>query len=41
MNSIENPGNQPKIGQNKGRGHLLEILMRNQVKLEISNHAIF
>ena len=41
MNSIENPGNQPKIGQNKGRGHFLEILMRNQVKLEISNHAIF
>ena len=40
MNTIENPGNQPKIGQNKGRGHFLKILMRNQVKLEISNHAI-
>ena len=41
MNSIENPGNQPKIDQNKDRGHFLNILMRNQVKLEISNQAIF
>ena len=41
MNSIENPGHQPKIVQNKARGHFLEILMRNQVKLEIPNHAIF
>ena len=41
MNSIENQENKLKISQNKDRGHFLEILMRNQVKLEISNHAIF
>ena len=42
MNSIENTGNNLKLSQNKGRGHFLEILMRmNQVKVEISNHAIY
>ena len=41
MNSIENTGKKLKLSQNKDRGQFLEILMRNQVKVEISNHAIF
>ena len=41
MNSIENTGNKLKISQNKDRGHFLEISMKKQVKVEISNHAIF
>ena len=41
MNSIENTGNKLKLSQNKDGGQFLEILMRNQVKVEISNHAIF
>ena len=41
MNSIENTGNKLKLSHNKDRGHFLEILTRNQVKVEISNHAIF
>ena len=41
MNSMENTLNKLKIGQNKDRGHFLEIQMKNQVKVEISNHAIF
>ena len=41
MNSIENTGNKLKLNQNKDRGHFLEILTRNQMKVETSNHAIF
>ena len=41
MNSIENTEKKLKLSQNKDRGQFLEILMRNQVKVEISNHAIF
>ena len=43
MNSIENTGNKlkPNKIRNNDRGHFLEILMKNQVKVEISNHALF
>ena len=37
MNSIENTGNQNK----NRRGGVMEIKTRGQVKVEISNHAIF